>query len=89
MTLEVEVPENFGDLGFTQEELEREVPLLLVLKCYREGAISSGKAARLLSMTRVEFLDLLGREGIPIFNLTKDELAAEFATARRLAEERS
>lgn len=85
MTLQLNVSDDFGDLGFTSEELEREVPTLLVLKRFREGAISSGKAAKLLSMSRVDFLDLLGREGIPAFNPTKEEFLAEIETIRGLS----
>jgi predicted HTH domain antitoxin len=85
MTLQLKVSEGFDELGFTSEELQREVPTFLVLKRFREGAISSGRAAKLLSMSRVQFLDLLGREGIPIFNPTKEEFLAEIETVRKLA----
>jgi predicted HTH domain antitoxin len=85
MTLELNVPEGFSDLGFTPEEIQREVPTFLVIKRFREGAISSGAAAKLLSMSRVQFLDLLGREGIPIFNPTKEEFLAELETVKELS----
>ncbi|MDA1274825.1 MAG: UPF0175 family protein [Verrucomicrobia bacterium] len=84
-TVEVELPEALAALGFGPEEVRREVPLLLVLKRFREGAISSGKAAEVLGMSRRDFLDLLARERIPWYEPSDDELAEEFRTVQRLA----
>jgi predicted HTH domain antitoxin len=49
-----------------------------------EGRISSGKAARLLNLSRVEFLALLRARGIAYINYTPDELAEEFAAVEAL-----
>jgi len=43
-----------------------------------------GKAARLLHLTRIEFLALLRTRGIAYLNYTTDELAEEFAAAEKL-----
>jgi predicted HTH domain antitoxin len=50
---------------------------LIVLELYRRGAISSGKAAQLLSMDRVAFIQYAGRLGIPFFSMTDDEWQTE------------
>ena len=76
-TVAVKVPEALRDLGYTEEEICREVPVLLVLKRFRQGAISSSKAARILGLSRRDFLDLLAREGIPIYDPTDQQLADE------------
>lgn len=81
-TLEVQLPEALRELGFGDEEIRREVPVLLVVKRFREGAISSGKAARILGMTRREFLEFLGRAGIPIYDPSDEELAQELRFLR-------
>ena len=47
-----------------------------VVKLYDLGRISSGKAARLLGVSRRAFLDLLGRYGVSAFDETMD-VAAE------------
>jgi predicted HTH domain antitoxin len=83
-TVEVELPDALRELGFAEEEVRREVPMLLVLKRFREGRISSGKAARILGITRREFLDRLGREGIPIYDPTEEELEQEFQVLRSI-----
>jgi predicted HTH domain antitoxin len=83
-TVQVQVPEALRDIGYSEEEICGEVPVLLVLKRFRQGVISSGKAAGVLGLTRREFLDLLGREGIPIYDPSDAEFAAEQQTVQRL-----
>jgi predicted HTH domain antitoxin len=58
---------------------------LLVLKRFREGVVSSGKGAEILGISRREFLDLLARERIPLYDPSEAELAEEFKTVQRLA----
>lgn len=50
---------------------------LIVLELYRRGTISSGKAAELLSMSRLAFIQYSGRLGIPFLAMTDDEWDAE------------
>jgi predicted HTH domain antitoxin len=57
---------------------------LIVLELYRRGTISSGKAAELLSMSRWEFVRYASRVGIPFFEMTDDEWAAEAAQSTKL-----
>src|SRR4051812_12706899 len=83
-TLEMQLPEALRELGFGDEGICREVPVLLVMKRFREGAISSGKAARILGISRREFLARLACEGIPICDPTDKELAQELETAQDL-----
>jgi predicted HTH domain antitoxin len=83
-TVELKVPEAVRELGFSDEEICREVPVLLVLKRFRQGAISSSKAAGILGLSRRDFLDLLSREGIPVYDPSDDELAGELKTLQKL-----
>ena len=83
-TVQVQIPEALRDLGYNEEEVRREVPVLLVLKRFRQGAVSSGKAADLLGLSRREFLDLLAREGVPVYDPTDQELADEWKTVQGL-----
>jgi len=62
-------------------EFERNAKLLLAVKLYEIGKISSGMAARLAGMSRVEFLYELNRFGIPIINTPPSELAQDVANA--------
>jgi predicted HTH domain antitoxin len=83
-TLEIKVPTNLLQLGLDRNEVQRRIIEWLVLSLFAEGHISSGKAARLLNMTRVEFLALLHTRGIAYINCTADELEEEFEAVQAL-----
>ena len=56
---------------------------LLVLDLYRQRWISSGKAAELLEMERVELIRFAAGQGITFFDLSEDEFAREIETIDR------
>lgn len=56
-----------------------EARFLLASKLFEQGRISSGKAGKLCGMGRVEFLLTVSRSGVPVVDLTEDEMAEEFA----------
>lgn len=86
ITVQMQVSDAFRELGYSDEELRREVPVLLVLSRFRQRLISSGKAAHILGWSRRDFLDLLGREGIPLYDPSEEELTEEWATVQRLGD---
>ena len=56
---------------------------LMVMELYRRGAVSRGKAAELLGIPLVEFLQRADELCIPYFNHTDEEFAAELASSKR------
>ena len=88
-TVEVEMPEELRELGYSDAEIQHEIPVLLVLKRFRGGGISSGKAARILGLSRRDFLDLLAKEGIPLYEPTNEQLGDEFKTVERFGRAQS
>ncbi len=80
----VQIPPEFLQFGFDRGEIQRRVTEWLVLSVFAEGRISSGKAAKLLHMGRVEFLTFLKQRGIAYINYTTDELNEEFDAVQRL-----
>lgn len=48
----------------SETEFARELPLLAAIKLYELERLSSGQAAELAGMGRIEFLDALNRYGI-------------------------
>ena len=64
----------------TAERADRE---LMVMELYRRGALSRGKAAELLGMPLGDFLKRANALGIPYFNFTDEEFAAELAAGKR------
>ena len=83
-TFEVRVPVPLVRLGFDRNEIQHRLTEWLVLSLFTEVRISSGKAARLLNISRVEFLALLRARGIAYVNYTSDELSEEFAAVEAL-----
>ncbi len=84
---EVRVPAPLLQYGYDQREIQRRLVEWLVLALFTDGHISSGKAARLLNITRVEFLALLRSRGIAYINYTPDELHDEFEAVKKLGVE--
>ncbi len=84
MTVEIQLPASFNQLGFDRAEIQRRVREWLAISSFTEGRISSGKAARLLNISRVEFLDLLRARGVAYVNYSAEELADEFAAVEAL-----
>jgi len=83
-TFQIRVPTHLLQFGFDQNEIQRRITEWLVLSLFTDGHISSGKAARLLGLSRIEFLTLLRARGIAYINYTPDELAEEFAAVEAL-----
>jgi len=61
----------------TRSELDHHLRLMAALKMFELGQISSGKAAELVGMTRVDFLQTCGRYHVSVLNYPADEAAAE------------
>ncbi len=76
----VHVPEKVLLAEKTDEEtFARELPVLAAVKLYELGRLSSGRAAELAGMSRVEFLLALGRYKVFPFESELCDLEAENA----------
>jgi predicted HTH domain antitoxin len=51
---------------------------------YRQGEVSSGRAAQLLGMERADFIRHASAQGIPYLQLTPEELRREIDDSRSL-----
>jgi predicted HTH domain antitoxin len=89
--LTIKYPSGFEyAVHMTKEEMEQHIRLMAALKMFELGKISSGKAAELAGMSRVEFLETCGRYRVSIFNYppekVKQEIEKDLETARKLLE---
>jgi predicted HTH domain antitoxin len=66
------------------QPLEQAARECIALELYRRGAISSGKAAKLLGMPRAVFIAYASRLGIAFFEMTDTEWEWERALSDRL-----
>ncbi len=85
--VEIRVPTPILQLGIDRDEVQQRVLEWLVLSLFTEDHISSGKAARLLNLSRIDFLALLRKRGIAYLNYSDDDLADEFAAVEKLPTE--
>jgi predicted HTH domain antitoxin len=83
-TFQVQVPQSLLQFGFNQIELQRLIIEWMVLSLFTDERISSGKAARLLNITRVDFLKLLKKRGIAFIDYSADEMTEELAAVQSL-----
>ena len=75
------------DLVGVLEELRRPVKEaareLIVLELYRQGELSSGKAAQLLGLEREDFIRQASAKGIPYFQLRGEDLRREVDASKQ------
>ena len=65
------------NVHLTKEELEHHLRLMAALKMFELGKLSSGKAAELAGMSRVEFFEACSRYQVSLFNYPNEELQKE------------
>ncbi len=61
----------------------KEAAMLLATRLYEQGKLSLGQAAELAGYSKRTFMELLGDYGVPIFNLTEEELVNDVQNAAR------
>ena len=76
-------PEILWALQQEPEEFEREARLLLAIKLYESGKLTTGLAAKIADVPRVTFMFLLGQSGLSPFGETTKDIAKDLKHARR------
>lgn len=71
----VELPEDF----LKDEETFRKGKETIVMESLRKRKISQGKAAELLGISRDELFDVMAKYGMPVIDMTEDELKEELS----------
>ena len=76
-------PEVLWALQQEPKEFEREARLLLALKLYESGKLTTGLAAKIADVPRVTFIFLLGQSGLSPFGETAKEISKDLKHARQ------
>ena len=85
MTIDIPLDSELaGVLQMFDRPLKDTARELIVLELYRQGKISSGKAAELIGMPRIAFIQHASTLGIPFFDMTEEEWRAEVDQVRIL-----
>lgn len=77
--LAIDLPTCLTLQGKDRAEVEQRSKFLLALKYFELGEITSGQAARMCGMGRVAFLHEASRHGVPVIDLSEEEMEQEFA----------
>jgi len=81
-TLAVEYPDTLPDaLHMSRAEFEREARFAMAAKLFESGKLTSGQAARLAGVGKVQFLAELGRLNVSSVQIDVAELEQDLATA--------
>ncbi|MBE9158374.1 UPF0175 family protein [Nodosilinea sp. LEGE 06152] len=81
-SVQIDVPDEvLISLKETPETISRELSILAAVKLFELGKLSSGRAAQLAQVSRVEFLNLIGRYQVSPFALSPEELAQDVLNA--------
>lgn len=82
MQMQIDYPDSLPDLlQTTRPQFEAEARMAMAVKLFELKRLSSGLAARLAGVTRVDFLLGLHRYGIPVIAHDAAELASDVAHA--------
>ena len=82
MVLKVSYPDTLPDaLHQTPAQFEHEAKMAMAVKLFELNRLSSGAAATLVGMDRVSFLLELHRYGVPMIDLTEEELRSDLENA--------
>jgi predicted HTH domain antitoxin len=73
-TLTLNVPDSF-DID------DKEVAIILATKLYEQGRLSLGQAAILVGLTKRNFIELLGKYNVSVFNYPASELSRDVKNA--------
>jgi len=84
-TIQIRVPCSLLEYGLRAEDIQERVNEWLAFTLFTDGKVSSGKAASLLGISRVEFLSLLRQHGIAYIDYTAEEIAEELSAADEIA----
>lgn len=79
---------DYGDdfllaLGYSPRQFSEEARILVAVKLYELGRLSSGAAAKLADMPKPLFLMKLADYGVDAFDMTEEDIRKDLAGARR------
>ena len=79
---------DYGDeillaLGLSPEQFHAEAKILIAVKLYEMGRLSTGAAAQLADVPKPLFLMKLADYGVDTFDLSDEELRRDMTDARR------
>jgi len=70
--------------GLSKEVISREARKLMALKCYKERILSLGKSAEFSGLSLWDFIELLGKNDVPVIDYDDEQLKYELNTVEEM-----
>jgi len=78
--LSIDYPDNFiASFNQSKDSFEREAKMAMAVKLFEMGRLTSGQAAHMAGVSRVQFLLECSRFGVPSVSWEQEEIEAELA----------
>lgn len=87
LTINIDLPDSllFRWDG-SKETMKEEIQKMLAVHLFEAGIVTTGQAAEMCRMNRVDFMFELSSKGIPIVDWTEKEIQSELENALKLCE---
>lgn len=60
---------------------EQDFSMIIASKLYEDGKLSSGQAAKVAGLSKMAFIELLGRYGVSVFSNSLSDLKSDISNA--------
>jgi len=85
LALTIEFPDYLlFQMGSSTEKLREEINRMLAINMFREGFMTTGQAAELCGMHRVEFMYYLSRKNIPVVDWDIEDIEKELSIVDKI-----
>lgn len=85
LALTIELPDFLLlQMGSSTEKLRAEVKKMVAINMFKEGYMTTGQAAELCGMHRVEFMYYLSRQNIPVVDWDTEDIEKELLTVDKI-----
>ncbi len=73
-TIEIQIPDDV-------DMKDHDFLMLIAAKLYEDGRLSSGQAAKMVGVSRLTFIELLGKYGVSVFSSSTSDLESDISNA--------
>ncbi len=73
-TIEIQIPDDI-------DMKDHDFLMLIAAKFYEDGRLSSGQAAKMVGVSRLTFIELLGKYGVSVFSSSLYDLESDISNA--------
>ena len=73
-TIEIQIPDDV-------DMKDHDFLMLIAAKLYEDGRLSSGQAAKMVGVSRITFIELLGKYGVSVFSSSSSDLESDISNA--------